>query len=76
MFDSDMLKLIISGHYSDWFFNVFLTNIGLTIKNNIAVLLLFAGIWVKISKLTETKVVDKASNWLMKKLTGGKNEST
>lgn len=70
----NFLTLLIQGHYSDWVFNVFLTNITLGVKNNLALLLLLVGTWVKFSRFTDTKVDDKASNWLMRKLTGFKKE--
>lgn len=67
--EEKFLDLLIQGYYSDWFFNVFLTNLALGVKNNLALLLLLAGSWVKISQLTKAKWDDKASKWLMRRLT-------
>ncbi|RLB87322.1 MAG: hypothetical protein DRH26_15865 [Deltaproteobacteria bacterium] len=76
----NFLPLLIQGYYSDWVFNVLLTNLSLGVKNNLALLLLLAGIWVKISKYTTTKADDEASSWLMQRLTrmkeGAKDEKT
>ncbi len=74
----NFLPLLIHCYYSYWVFNFLLTNLALGVKNNFALLLLLAGIWVKISKYTTTKADDKASSWLMQRLTRmkeGENEA-
>ena len=66
--EDSFLTLLISGHYSDWFLNVFMTNITLAIKNNLAVLLVFAFYFHKYSVMTKNKYDDKISAWIDKKL--------
>lgn len=64
-----ILENIIAGVYSDWFFNVFMTKATLAIKNNLALLLFISFYFVKFSRWTKNKWDDRASNWLMQKLT-------
>jgi len=74
MNEPDVLSLIISGHYSDWFFNVFMTNITLAMKNNLALLLVVSYYFVKFSKLTKNQWDDNLAEWFRNKLIG-KNEN-
>ena len=60
--------------YSDWFFDVFITKFTLAIKNNLALLLLIAISWQKLSAMTKNTWDDRASNWLIQKLTGKKEK--
>ena len=72
-----VLDMLILGYYSDWFFDVLLTQITLAVKNNLALLLVIAYKWQDLSKLTKNKWDDRASNWLVQKLTrkkGNKDE--
>lgn len=71
---SSFLDLVIQGYYSDWFFDVLLTQLTLAIKNNLALLLVVAYKWQDVSKLTKSKWDDRASNWLVQKLTRKKGE--
>ena len=68
MIEPDVLSLLISGHYSDWFFNVFMTNIALAMKNNLALLLFFSYYFVKFSRLTKNQWDDKLADWFRNKL--------
>lgn len=70
--ENGFLNLLINGYYSDWFLNIFMTNVALAVKNNLALLLLLVGTWAKFSDYTKNKWDNKASNWLMQKLTGFK----
>jgi len=69
----ELINLIISGHYSDWFFDTFLTQFTIAIKNNLAFLLLFAMVFKKLSKLTTNNLDDKIIDWIIVKLIGFKN---
>ena len=70
--EKEILPLLINGHYTDWFFNVFITNFTLAIKNNLSLLLLFAITWSKIAKKTKNTWDDRLSGWLVNTLTGFK----
>lgn len=72
MTEPDLMFLIISGYYSDWFFNVFMTNVTLALKNNLALLMVVTFYLVKFSKLTKNTWDDKIANWLRNKVTGNK----
>ena len=66
---NNVLDLIISGYYSDWFFNVFMTNVTLAVKNNLAILIVFSYCFYKFSKWTKWKWDDTLSLWLRNKIT-------
>ena len=69
-----ILQNIINGTYSDWFVNEFLVQSVLAINNNITILLIFGGLWVKVSSYTRGKWDDKASGWFMRKVTDRYNK--
>jgi len=71
----EIIAAIIAGTYSEWVFNVLMVNLALALKNNLALLLMFAMYWQKISKVTKNPWDDKASNWLVRVLTGFKNKN-
>lgn len=68
----ELLALIISGHYSDWFFNVLMTNITLAIKNNLSLLLIISFYFAKFANATKNTWDNKISDWIRNKLTGVK----
>lgn len=70
----NFIDLITNGYFNDWFFDVFLTEISLAIKNNAALLLILLISFQKIAEITENKLDDKISSWLMKKFTQIKNK--
>lgn len=74
MDEKTVLELIIIGYYSDWFFDVFLTQITLAVKNNLAILIFVALKWKSFSSFTKNKWDDRASNWLVQKLTRSEKE--
>ena len=65
----NIIANIVAGTYSDWFFNVFMTQVALAIKNNLALLIIITGYGVKFSKLTKNTWDDRAANWVYSKLT-------
>lgn len=65
----DVWDLIAQGYYSDLFFDKWTPYIGSVLKNNISLILVFAFAWQKVSRLTRNKWDDRASNWLVQKLT-------
>jgi len=54
----EILTAIIIGQYSDWFFDVFMTNSVKAILNNFALLWIIAKLFQKGSKLTKNKYDD------------------
>jgi len=69
----NFLDKIISGFYSNWFFDVFMANIAVTIKNNLPILMIFSYYFLKISKLTNNTWDDKAAEWLHTKVNKAKD---
>lgn len=61
----EIINLIISGYYSDFFFNIFVTQFMICIQNNFALLMLFAVTAVKMSKLTNNLFDDKIANYIL-----------
>lgn len=64
-FKFKILPLLINGHYTDWFFNVVLGQLFMIVRNNIELLLVFAYLLQKFSRLTKTTWDDKISNWFV-----------
>ena len=62
------IDLLIQGYYSDWFFNVFMTNLTLAMKNNLSLLMVISYYFVKFSKLTKNTWDDKLAEWFRNKL--------
>ena len=73
MAEKTILDLIIAGYYSDWFFNVFMTNVALAVKNNLSLLIVFSYYFLKFSKLTKIKWDDKLALWFRNKLVKKEN---
>ena len=68
MVDTTVIESIISGQYSDWFLDVFMTNVSLAIKNNLAILVILSYIFVRFARWTKWKWDDTLALWLRKKL--------
>jgi len=62
---SDVWNLVVSGHYTDLFFDKFTPYIGKAIRNNLELLLIFAYLFQKLARLTKNTWDDKISNWFV-----------
>ncbi|MCK5504085.1 MAG: hypothetical protein KAJ10_02925 [Thermodesulfovibrionia bacterium] len=77
----DFMKLLISGYFSDYVFEVIFVQTLLFIQNNLAILFLSSVMFGKISKLTKNKWDDKLAKKyhdfltnFKKNMGGGKND--